>query len=891
MRILSKMKMKLICLLLAVIQLPLAAFGNTGSVNLNSAYVPCCEELLSKLKIITYNSEFNEKTVSKGEFIRHALLLIGASAENKSGEIRQIFADVPVSSEYAADVETAYTLGILKGGDSGVCGINSAVSLADAAVLMVRAIGMNAAAQESGGYPSGFMAVAARYGILKGVSVERDTDLTYAMLSQMLYNALFCPAVKSTGYTQSGGSVTIDENSSILSGVHKVQFLDGVVESNANGSIFGNSSESSERVIVDGTYFASESDISDKFLGMRIRAYYKTEKSGALPMLIFMEDRGYNKTVKVRRENVISYKAGELRCYGDNGNEIKHSVSEKAITVCCGEMKTVTAEEYAFPDNCKITLIDNDGDFKADVVFIDEYTLIKVKRVNTEERTIYNGFKTGINLDLKDYRRTVIKNGEEKDIELTELKENDIIEAFLGEDKVVARLNVITNPVSITVKNVRKKTENARTIYIISTKNGETYRTGYSFDKDNGGEEIKTDSAYTALLDSEGRIAALTDKTDTNALIYGYVCAYGKERNTLKDVVKIKIYTENGDFTAAESEKNVYSENLGKKITNAELLTYLADASVIRFRIDEKNILRSIEFPSTNVSGKGLKVVGASETSRSAEYRWYQTGMVLGGKVLADKKTKVMIVPEREKLATDEDLFSVESIGYFKNDAYYPGVVGYGTDDNGYLADIMVVQNPTGTALNSVCMLVSGIGSVYDKTTGEIRTSISGFVKGEEKEYVLAKYMNPEYKAKNIETPIPIEEGDAIRINYNFKNEINYLKLMFDESEKTIYGVNDSTDDEVQYGNGGYHTYGTVSEKYANTFKVIRTGHSEASNNIYPVTSTTYIYEYNESAKDKNRVRLISIDDIVAKNESADSASRVFIYMYKPPIEMIVVYK
>lgn len=330
---------------------------------------------------------------------------------------------------------------------------------------------------------------------------------------------------------------------------------------------------------------------------------------------------------------------------------------------------------------------------------------------------------------------------------------------------------------------------------------------------------------------------------------------------------------------------------MGKKITNDELLARLVDASVIRFRINDKNTLSSIEFPSTSVSDKGLKVVGASETSRSAEYRWYQTGMVLGGKVLADKDTKVMIVPEKEKLATEEDLFSVESISYFKNDAYYPGVVGYGADDDGYLAEIMVVQNPEGTALNSVCMLVSGIGNIYDKATGEIRTSISGFINGEEKEYVLSKHMSPEYKAKNIENPIPIEEGDAIRINYNFKNEINYIKLMFDESEKTIYGVNDSTDDEVQYGNGGYHTYGTVFEKYANTFKVIRTGHSEVSNNIYPVTATTYVYEYNTSTSEKNRIRLISIDDIVAQKESASSASQVFIYMYKPPIEMIVVYK
>ncbi len=851
-------------------------------------------ELLTNLGIADYDETVSENAITKGEFLKYTLRLVGLSAAVDAKIERQTFVDVPATSEYFGTVYVAYQTGILRGNPDGSCGINSKISLNEAITLVIRALRMNIIAEQAGGYPVGYLNVAAKENILDNIDNLSVDKVTYDITTKILYNSLFAPATNSAGYDENAGMVELDENSNILGTVHKINYIDGIVESNDRGSIYGKTEDTTGRIIISGEYFNAESKFADKYLGMKVRSFYKTKRGETISDIIHMEELD-NSVIQIMREDIIDYHAGEFVYYDKNDKRIEKRVSSRAITVSEGEMKTIGNSSYSFPKECTVRLIDNNDDHTVDVVFIDAYSLIRVNRVDTEKQIIYNALFSDKSFKAEDYARTIIEDAEGNKMDFSDIAQNDIIEAYLEKGKNLAYLKVVRDKLSVTIKSLRTKTENGYTVYFVTSDEGKVYRTSYSFAQNSPQIVLKANGYYNFDIDSVGRIVSVLSEGSADGMVYAYVCGFGHQTTGLSDIVKLKLYTENGEIVTAESNKEVYCVADRNKISNSELKDYLNTAGLIRVKVDENGVLKRIDFPSNDKKINGFKRVGLSDVSGTkGGNRWYQTGMVMGGKVLATSATKVMIIPAADNLLSDEDTYSIEGISYFKNDSWYPNVAGYCTGE-GYSADIMIVQNPSADTLNAPAMLVTYIANVYDQKSGETKTAIGGYVKGKQEEYVLSEYQSLSdtvLTGKGIDGSI--EVGDAIRLNVNLNGEVNYIKKMYDESEGIVYGKNPTIDDsnyDTDYGNGGYHVFGTVTEKFENTFKIDRGLGIGDPDEIFPVTATTYIYEYDESRSADNPVRLLTIDDLVSSADAGAGADNVFIYMYKPPIEMIVVYR
>lgn len=98
------------------------------------------------------------------------------------------FSDVPASHWGNAYVAKAASLGILSGYGNGKFGPDDTVTYEQALTMMVNAMDFGRAAGKLGGYPNGYVKVAANLGLTNNISAKGSTKLTRGNVAILLMN-------------------------------------------------------------------------------------------------------------------------------------------------------------------------------------------------------------------------------------------------------------------------------------------------------------------------------------------------------------------------------------------------------------------------------------------------------------------------------------------------------------------------------------------------------------------------------------------------------------------------------------------------------------------------------------------------------------------------------
>jgi len=132
-----------------------------------------------------YTGFADEEAVTRGKAARAIATL--ASLSSKEGE--SVFSDV--SGENAPYVNALKDAGIVGGCGGSAFEPDRAITYEEAITMLVRALGYEASAKNNGGYPSGYLKIAAgSIKITKGVSGRTGEALTGEKLIALMYNSL-----------------------------------------------------------------------------------------------------------------------------------------------------------------------------------------------------------------------------------------------------------------------------------------------------------------------------------------------------------------------------------------------------------------------------------------------------------------------------------------------------------------------------------------------------------------------------------------------------------------------------------------------------------------------------------------------------------------------------
>lgn len=193
---------KLISVIIAVIML-VGSFATVSAVDYkdvdstNSYYKAI--QVLSGLGVVKGDDEGNFNPTSDIKRSEMVALVCRAMGEDDiaSASASTAFTDVAANHWAAGYIAWGVNRGIINGMGDGTFAPDASVSYQDAVVMIMRALGFDRIAQraENGGYPTGYLKLAAQYEVLKDAAYDNQAAAPREVIAQLIYNALTAPLV------------------------------------------------------------------------------------------------------------------------------------------------------------------------------------------------------------------------------------------------------------------------------------------------------------------------------------------------------------------------------------------------------------------------------------------------------------------------------------------------------------------------------------------------------------------------------------------------------------------------------------------------------------------------------------------------------------------------
>ena len=163
-------------------------------------------ETLSALNIITGDDENNDgkmefrpaDTITRAEV---TAIISRIQGMNSAAQSNTEFTDVPSSHWASGYINQAAGQGIVNGYGDGNFGPEDAVKYEEIIKMLMETLGYNPFVNDNGGYPTGYITAAQRYGVLEGVvGGGVGTEAPRGMVAQMVYNAIDTPLMDKYTY-------------------------------------------------------------------------------------------------------------------------------------------------------------------------------------------------------------------------------------------------------------------------------------------------------------------------------------------------------------------------------------------------------------------------------------------------------------------------------------------------------------------------------------------------------------------------------------------------------------------------------------------------------------------------------------------------------------------
>ncbi len=324
------------------------------------------------------------EALTRAEFAKIVVRVMGGE-EFLSQTPRRIFSDVLPEHDAAASIEYLYNRGIMAGYGQAEFKPDSPISLGEAIKVIVSLTGYAEFAEQQGGYPRGYYSVAASNDMIKGVGTGLEEQITYAGAAVMIQNVLESDKyLKVTGYQGSAPLFNREDNKAYMSYALGIYQYIGILEAYDNTSLYNARDEYKEGMVkIDGELLdASGVDVS-KYLGMRIKVYYKADDTG-YRIMHAVPDKN-TKMIEVKDDDIDEGTTKTRFQYNEKNSLRNAKISDDAIFIYNGKRLDIVADTDLIVRNGYVRLVSNNSGSTYDVVVIKNYeTFIVDKAVATD---------------------------------------------------------------------------------------------------------------------------------------------------------------------------------------------------------------------------------------------------------------------------------------------------------------------------------------------------------------------------------------------------------------------------------------------------------------------------------------------------------------------------
>ncbi len=480
---------------------------------------------------------------------------------------KNTFTDVDANHWAASTIQTAYDTGIINGMGDGTFAPDANVTYNQAVKMLICALGYDQYAEQMGGYPSGYLSVAAQKNIevIKNVaSQDGNAPATRGTVIKMIYNSLNALYPKTSGITSEGVEYTTEDGKTLASELLDVFTVEGIVTATSKTSIDSASNPADNQILIDGEIYYKGTFDAEPYVGYKVKAYYY-EGSDGVREIRYVVPKTKQDTLTIKAEDVESIQ--DVRTDSATVNYYANSSTTRTRAAKCKSPvivyngKIITAsdipddmefEEFITPDVGEVVLNDYDNDGYYDVMFIKSYKTYVVtsatdKAINAKYE-VDGVKKIDVDLDEDDIDLTITRNGSE--ISAKNLKKWEVLTVLASANKEGDRVITIeasTATVEGKVKELEADEEESEYYATIDGKRYEIDETFYLSGDISSGDE------GTFHLDSLGRIAAVEGLSGSKLASneeYGWLIWIKTDTSTQE--VTAKMFTQSGETKSLE---------------------------------------------------------------------------------------------------------------------------------------------------------------------------------------------------------------------------------------------------------------------------------------------------------------------------------------------------
>lgn len=600
-------------------------------------------EMLSSLNILTGDDQDGDgkmdfrpnDTITRAEV---AAVISRIQNITSAAQTATEFVDVPASHWASGYIAQAAGQGIVNGYGDGNFGPDDKVLYEQVVKMLVETLGYGPYVADQGGYPTGHLTAASRYGILEGVvGGAQGAEANRGMVAQMVYNAIDTPLMDRWTYGANAEYVIYNGKGdydyvSLLSRDLGVKKFTGIVSENVVTSLLAANTidtEEDAEIMVDfdytddyynydcdeiATIYEADSNAGE-LLGMHVSMYVKESGRKGEYEVISAAASTKNKVVEFALDQYAGYENGYIKYYKNESDRQTTNLRVEAYATA-----TVDGDEYRsagadliynnvavagsdedFEDalnevlqpkskfSGKVKLVDNDSTAGYDVVFVEIGAPAVVEEVAASGKvTFYNDVKNSLGdridiiFDEEDNLQIIELTKGGVAIDYTELKEWDVLSILYNDDanyyvaKVLDSTAIEGSVSGRSVSETSAYTEDDKTFYKF-TINGTTYDVSENYYT--SGSKISVGSAGLFYIDEYGKIVAYDKNGTTNVSdAYGFILSATDIIDEWENKnIRVLMLDKSGEVYDASFAERVKIENAPIELGSAANDTYKLD--------------------------------------------------------------------------------------------------------------------------------------------------------------------------------------------------------------------------------------------------------------------------------------------------------------------------
>ena len=840
----------LVAMLLVMGTVTAFAFEDTDGTKYEKAV-----DILQQFKVI---NGYEDKTfrpegeLSRAEFAAIVVRILGEN--NFEAGKEQIFTDVNKKHWAFETVAKAKQTGYFAGLGDGTFAPDEKITYAQAVKVMVSMLGYQQYAEAMGGFPAGYMQIAAQKNLLKGVAGRGDEPMNRGSVALLIYNCLDAPTLVQSVFGDEKEEFKEDASKTLLTEKFGCDKYEGIVYATDITSISGAKVAPKGKVNVGGLTFKAEKSGIEAYIGYEVELYAKEdEKTEELSVVLF-ETSSKNKVIEVAADDIDPQTNLGQFIYWEDGKDKAERVNvSNAQAIINAKAEPFYTSADLKPTSGTVTLIDNNGDDNIDVVLIKEYKHYVVDKIDSEYLIIYDKYdKEPINLTAegKSVEYKILRKG--SNAKINNIVIGSVLSVLKSRDGEYIEINIITDPVRGEVTAIE---------------NGDTYLIGDKYYERSAdlpdSEEINIKDSGTFYLDIEGRIIYVLSTTPSEGR-YFYLLGAAIEGNTEKGL-KIRVLDVDGKVKVFDIARRATFE--GQPKTHTEIYNILGGGTTekqpLRYALNAEGQVTELYVPSLDYPSASRRTKNAS---RIFGYNGTSTFF------LAEESPAIFQVPEVP--GADEE-YKVLTLSAFSNRGYY-NIAAYDVVDYVSPLAIVTVADANAAAFevsNGISSIITSIKTVLNGEEFPVK-KIEYYLDGKEGEVTLTEdtriiLVDQATSTQADISPDDLQVGDIIQIR------VDTLGI-----PTAIGKINLETDALFSLGRGlsGERCFGKIV-RVAGNYILLRTVNKDGETVEYVYTMhkpSGAIYAY-ERGKEK-LPRIISAADVVGM-DTVEEANAPYAYV------------